>query len=75
VSEIDRAKHIVVARESMGAVFLAFEPVSGNPKLLGDGQMFLDLVEGTTYDQAMALAGQMNELVQGLAFLPGSMGD
>jgi hypothetical protein len=64
----ERAKYRATVKEfGDGTPFIVFEPMGDEITSLENQLVALDLRPGTTYEQARALADQLDESVEGLA--------
>lgn len=57
-----------VKEGELGRPFLALEPAGGSLGILGRGHLSLDLADGTTLEDAKALATTLNGSVAGIAY-------
>lgn len=63
----DQQHRCLVKQQADGRSYLAFAPSSGAPSSFSNSLFTLDLREGTTREQAEALAGQINSVLRGVS--------
>ena len=67
----ERSDYKVTVKElGDGTPFLMLEPYEGDLTILANGHLSLDLLPGTTYEQAQEIARYLNANIRSFAFTP-----